>query len=446
MDNQSKWLKLLSSQRLSNKSELDSRSPYLIDIDRITFSTQFRRLQDKTQVHPLAQSSYVRTRLTHSLEVATVGRSLGYNIGKHLIKKYQLKNITEHDFGYILQAACLAHDIGNPPFGHVSEATIINFFTINRNHLGNITTEEFNDLINFDGNSQGLRIISNLAGYGNNQGFKLTYATLGAFCKYPRSSQNLISKHKEIIGMKKSGILQTELSIFQNIAKNLDLIEIEKNNAWYRHPLAFLTEAADDICYSVADIEDGYATSLLSLKEVESLLIPLARNPLKYKGNSKERIAELRKESFYTKMTENQKIEFLRGKSISNLIDSTIEVFLNNEENILNGTFNNELLLLTPFKSEVEKCKEEARKKIYESNIKLKSEVTGITAIEGILTEFITTINNPNRPKSIRFSQLINYNQYSEISDYNKIVCLLDYICNTTDRKLVELYHHLLGL
>ena len=402
-NNKSCWEQLLSSKRLGeNTTETTNtkRSSYLIDVDRIIYSSHFRKLQDKTQVHPLAKSDYVRTRLTHSLEVAGVGRSLGYNIGQKIVEKYNLQNINEHDFGYIVQAACLAHDIGNPPFGHVGEDAIIAFIKEHKQELMlSMQGREFDNLLGFDGNSQGFRIITNLAGWKNEGGLKLTYATLGTFCKYPRLNTKISIDN--MVGTNKVGIMDTEADIFKNVADELGLISlIEGESIYYRHPLAFITEAADDICYCIADIEDAFFVTLSSLKDVESLLAPIARSPRKYLGDAKERTSDLKKESFYKKLDPRKKVEWLRGKAISNLIAEVELVFLNNEEGILNGTFNNELLKETIFNESIEECKKYARSHIFNSIDKIHGEIKGIGAIYGILEEFYNIIKYPDHPKS----------------------------------------------
>ena len=445
-----KWVKLLSNRRLGEDSYQNSnntRSNYLIDVDRITYSSHFRKLQDKTQVHPLAKSDYVRTRLTHSLEVSGVGRSLGYNIGQYLVNKYELDCINEHDFGYIIQAACLAHDIGNPPFGHVGEDAIIAFITDNHDSLlKTMSQEEYNNLLHFDGNSQGFRIITNLAGWKYEGGLKLTYATLGTFCKYPR-----VYVDKDIldgkIGTAKVGVMSTEKDTLKNIANELGLIKlIDNEEVYYRHPLAFILEAADDICYCVADIEDAFFVSLSSLKEVETLLGPIARQPSKYSGEAKERVSDLRKEPFYKKLDARKKVEWLRGKAISNLIVETQRVFIENEEDILNGTFNSELLQTTVFRDEISECKKYARANIFTSHDKIHAEIIGIEAITGILEEFYKMILKPNHPKSKRINNLLETKIDVKLTTYENLINVIDFISDFTDRNIMDFYKILKGL
>jgi dGTPase len=472
------WEKLLSAKRLGEPETTKTtvRSQYLIDVDRLIYSTHFRKLQDKTQVHPLSKSDYVRTRLTHSLEVASISRSLGYAVGQHIVEKYQLKGITEHDFGYIAQAAALAHDIGNPPFGHLAEEAINAFFESKQSLLlqQGITHEQFENLVCFDGNSQGFRIITNLAGWKNDGGLKLTFATLGTFLKYPTGfapskivsntyikhmSEFVINTYGEksdnpcIIGTKKTGIMQTELDIFNVVAQDLGLIQLtDSYPLYYRHPLAFLTEGADDIGYCIADLEDAFFVGILDLSEVENILAPIARHPDKYSGDSKERTKTLKTTDFYKKMDSRKKVEWLRGKAISNLISAVVDVFIEHEELILKGKLNAELLSLTPFAEDIHNCKETARTYIFNSHDKITAEIAGITAIVGTLDELLNMILNPAHPKSKRIMNLLENKLIIDDKEtlinpsypfYDKICRIVDIVSDFTDRNLLDFYRML---
>ncbi len=474
------WERLLSAKRLgeTDYQKTQDRSPYLIDVDRLIYSTHFRKLQDKTQVHPLSKSDYVRTRLTHSLEVSSISRSLGYAVGRYIIDKYNLQNISEHDFGYIVQAAALAHDIGNPPFGHLGEDAISAFFQSNKEILKkyNLSQEEYDNLTCFDGNSQGFRIITNLAGWKNDGGLKLTYATLGTFLKYPcgfaskETLTKLYSTHKNnfvidkytenfdykyIIGTKKTGIMKNELTNFLAITKDLGLLQLHKKlPIFYRHPLAFLTESADDIGYCIADIEDAFFVGLLSLAEVELALAPIARHPKKYTGDAKERTKNLRLADFYKKMDNRKKVEWLRGKAISNLIAEVSQAFIANEEMILKGAFNCELIGMTPFVDNIKDCKLIAREKIFHSHDKITAEIKGIEAIDGTLEELFKMIINPTHPKSKRILNLLEKKMIidtehlitnSATSFYQKLCLIIDILSDFTDRNLLEFYAILKG-
>ncbi|MEM7110582.1 MAG: dGTP triphosphohydrolase, partial [Bacteroidota bacterium] len=262
------WSKLLSEQRGQKKGDekdKGTRSAFEQDYDRVIFSYPFRRLQDKTQVHPLPEDDFVHTRLTHSLEVSSVGRSLGKKVGKVILERWPelAKRYDFHEFGGIVAAASLAHDIGNPPFGHSGEDAISEFFKSGSGAIyKNLVNElEWADLTHFEGNAQGFRILNK----DQYQGLRLTYATLAAFSKYPR--QSIIKcKDPKRRSQKKYGFFQSERDVFKSIASTLGLPELEEYS-WSRHPLAFLVEAADDICYNLIDLEDGCRLGLVNYSD-----------------------------------------------------------------------------------------------------------------------------------------------------------------------------------
>ena len=458
------WQKLLSSTRsntdqmLHNVTKRNQRSPFSVDIDRIIFSTSFRKLQDKTQVYPLATSNKVRTRLTHTLEVSSVGKTLGHIIGKHIIQNHSNTHhivnvngyhLSSHDISYIVQAACLAHDIGNPPFGHRGEEAFINFYknSLHDSTRQSLSNTEYYDLINFDGNTQGFRTLTNIGGWEEAGGYKLTYATLGAFCKYPRSSSTNDEKQIESSKKyKKTGIFKSELEQFNSIAEQLGLIKIMPN-VFARHPLVFLVEAADDICYSVVDVEDSYHQGLTSFKFVEDRIAPIARHPNKYEGDSRKRTQDLKKQSWYADMPNNQKIEFLRGKAINNMIDEAAKVFINHEEDILNGAYDKNLLEDTPFSNNVLKCKNDIKKQVFESQYKLQQEISGTVAINSLLEYFNNIITYPNHLYSTMLNQNFFNNKISTSnSAYQNILLINDYIASLSDRQLLKIHKMITGL
>src|SRR6187402_1547756 len=266
------WNTLLSPQRSGQKQSVTaepSRSAFEQDYDRIIFSHPFRRLQDKTQVHPLPEQDFVHTRLTHSLEVSSVGRSLGKRVGEEILKRHPELNadFSSFDFGAIVAGASLAHDLGNPPFGHAGEDSISDFFLhdpAGQSFKEKVTAAEWADLTKFEGNAQGFRILNK-----NQYGLKLTFATLGAFTKYPCPAL-FPERDKSKRSQKKFGFFQSEKEIFREVASQLELIQVSDYVSG-RHPLAFLVEAADDICYSIIDLEDGCSLGLVSYEEAKSL-------------------------------------------------------------------------------------------------------------------------------------------------------------------------------
>ena len=309
------WARLLSKERLRRPSALppEDRNVFQADRDRIVFSSAFRRLADKTQVHPLSENDHVRTRLTHSIEVASVGRSLGTLVGRAVAPKVAHTQVRPDDFGYIVEAACLAHDLGNPPFGHSGEQAISDWFSGNssaaKGILRQLSEDQQRDLTKFEGNAQGFRILTNLENRKGNGGLQLSYAVLGTFCKYPCYSNT----SKEIyVGWKKYGFLSTERNYFVEMANELGLTQI-REQAWRRHPPTFLTEAADDICYRVIDLEDGFEVKQVAFPEVEKLL---------------SRIAQPDDLTYIRSLPEREQVSYLRALTIDRLIKDAAGVFL----------------------------------------------------------------------------------------------------------------------
>ena len=329
------WEKLLTDSRIGEKTtskqkEQDSRSEFQKDFDRIVFSPAFRRLQDKTQVFPLPESDFVHTRLTHSLEVSCVGRSLGNLVGETVIERNPLlKNkFTKFHFGEIVAAACLAHDIGNPPFGHSGEDAIAEFFRSGNGYKFKSKIKDvkkWTDLIQYEGNAQGFRIVTKLQNPKLRGGLRLTFSTLAAVTKYPRESiVNVRSKVLLNKAYRKYGFFQAEKDLFKEVAEETGLnCQKGLNNYWWcRHPLTFLVEAADDICYRVMDLEDDFRLGFVSFRETEELLMPLI-NPKFLKG--------------YKEIDEKDRIGYLRAIAISELVNELAQVFLDEEKNILGG-------------------------------------------------------------------------------------------------------------
>lgn len=278
------WPRLISGRRLGlnrpNPIEI-GRSVFQRDYDAIIFSSSFRRLQDKAQVFPLAKSDYVRTRLTHSLEVSCVGRSLGQIVGDHLRQNKKIPHDqATTEIGTIVASACLAHDIGNPPFGHNGEKAIQEWFTTSagKSALKGLPDQEKADFLNFEGNAQGFRILTRLQNTDNEGGLQLTCATLAAFTKYPRPASITCGKHASHSGkgFKKHGYFVGEARMFNEVADEVGLARRHQEcSGWFRHPLVFLVEAADDICYQINDIEDGYRLRHISFDEAVDLIKPI---------------------------------------------------------------------------------------------------------------------------------------------------------------------------
>lgn len=446
------WKKLLSQKLLGHKVETstDGRSQFQRDFDRIVFSSAFRRLQDKTQVFPMPESDYVHTRLTHSLEVSCVGRSLGNLVGKKIIERNKKleKEFTQFHFGEIVASACLAHDIGNPPFGHSGEDAIAEYF---RNGNGRIfkdelTPKQWTDLTKFEGNAQGFRIITRLQNPTIVGGLRLSCATLAAFTKYPKES---LTKNKKGSNApkeklyKKYGFFQSEKELFKEVAEETGLPQKDgyKNSLfWSRHPLAYLVEAADDICYRVMDLEDGFRLGLLSFEDTQSLLMPL-------KGKSDLNL--------YGDRNENDKIGYLRAKAISELVKSLSDVFADEEKSILSGKLNKDLISLTPFAGALEEIKKVSIEKIYSMRGVVEREAAGFEVLGGLLDTFITAVNefaedrvSPKNKTIIKLlpKQFLGDGGKPDEDIYIRLLKITDFVSGMTDSYAVSLFRKIKGI
>lgn len=444
------WEKLLTDlrleeERISKKKPHDGRSEFQKDFDRIVFSPAFRRLQDKTQVFPLPESDFVHTRLTHSLEVSCVGRSLGNLVGENVIERHPtLKNkFTKFHFGEIVAAACLAHDIGNPPFGHSGEDAIAEFFRSGNGQKfkSKIKDEKkWTDLVKYEGNAQGFRIISKLQNPKERGGLRLTYSTLAAVTKYPRESFiNIKSKSLLNKAYRKYGFFQAEKDLFKEVADatGLNCIKGGNTNWWCRHPLTFLVEAADDICYRVMDLEDGFRLGLVTFKETEGLLIPLI-NKQALKG--------------YKEKDKKDQIGYLRAVAISELVNELANVFLDEEKNILNGKFEDDLISKIKRAKELRRIKVISIEKIYKSRSVVEREVAGYEVLGGLLDTFINAFNEAYEGKISAKNRAVFALLPSRITDkipdelYLRLLRIIDFVSGMTDSFAVSLFRKIKGI
>ncbi|MCW8803851.1 MAG: deoxyguanosinetriphosphate triphosphohydrolase [Ignavibacteriaceae bacterium] len=444
------WAKLLTDSRLGEKSQpkqklQDGRSEFQKDFDRIVFSPAFRRLQDKTQVFPLPESDFVHTRLTHSLEVSCVGRSLGNLIGETIIKRNpSLQNrFTKFHFGEIVAAACLAHDIGNPPFGHSGEDAIAEYFRSGNGQRFNSKIQgkkKWTDLVKYEGNAQGFRIITKLQNPKVRGGLNLTYSTLAAITKYPRES--LISKEIKSLQYKayrKYGFFQAEKDIFKEVARetSLDCNKNEKDYWWCRHPLAFLVEAADDICYRVMDLEDGFRLGLVSFKETKELLRPLV---------SKQGLKD------YRDKDEKDRIGYLRAVAINELVNELAKVFIDEEKNILTGKFEDELIGEIKRANALKQIKDISIAKIYKSRSVVEREVAGYEVLGGLLDTFINAYNEAYQGKISSKNRSVFALLPNRISEdipdelYLRLLRIIDFVSGMTDSFAVSLFRKIKGI
>ncbi len=378
------WTKLLANERLHDGkyAEQPNRSIFTQDYDRIVFSEPFRRLANKTQVQPLYENDHVHHRLIHSIEVGSVGRSLAVAIGQWLVDQNIIEAGEENSLANIVQAACAAHDIGNPPFGHSGENAIGAWFSEKFQNpkdmfaeLDPILQDEF---CAFEGNAQGFRIITRTEMYRNDGGMRLSKAVLGAFMKYPLTSatKNGLSEetYKEdgYFGKKKFGIFNAELPLFEEVAVTLNLEKVEagKNIWWRRHPLVFVVEAADDICYNIVDLEDAFTTGELQFDVVRTALFELANRPNRDTSH----------------MNEAEQIAFLRAVSIGKSIESCLEAFKENYQAIMAGTFSQTLITAGKLGGQFDAIKDIASARIFTARRKTELEVSGHRIIGNVLS------------------------------------------------------------
>ncbi len=400
-----KWEQLLSLKRQGDtfkrlrKEQDDTRLGFEVDYDRIIFSAAFRSLQDKTQVIPLSKTDFVHTRLTHSLEVSVVGRSIGRLVGKKIIEKYpylqEIHGFQMNDFGAIVAAASLAHDIGNPPFGHSGEKAIGEYFSNGngQKYKVDLTNKEWQDLIDFEGNANGFSVLTS-SRPGNEGGLRISYATLGAYMKYPKES--LPKKPTSDIADKKYGFFQSDVKFFKDVASELGMISNKSGNdiGFERHPLAYLVEAADDICYTIIDFEDGMNLGLVSEDYALEYLIKLVKDSIDTN-------------KYNTLTTKEDRISYLRALAIGSLINDAVKVFIENEELILEGKFPHALTDKSKYKAQMDDIIKLSVKNIYQSREVIEKELTGYQIINILLDKFITAFNNNFDGKASNFDKLV---------------------------------------
>ena len=441
------WEKLLSLKRYGDtnkrlrKEQDETRLGFEVDYDRIIFSSEFRSLQDKTQVIPLSKTDFVHTRLTHSLEVSVVGRSLGRKVGQKVLAKHpHLKDVhgyQAHDFGAIVAAACLAHDIGNPPFGHSGESAIGEYFKTGegRRFKTDLTDEEYQDLCDFEGNANGFKILTE-SRKGRDGGLRLSYATLGTFMKYPKES--LPKKPTNHVADKKYGFFQSEKESFKDIAEELGLPRRSVSNlSFARHPLTYLVEAADDICYTIIDFEDGINLGLIEEDYALEYLINLVRETINTKKYS-----EL--------STTKDRLSYLRALAINTLIEEATQLFMENEGKLLKGDFEKSLLNRSKYKAQIDDIIKISVKQIYNSREVLSKELSGFHIINSLLSIFTETFTQKNKQSESYYSELalkvIGLNQdISKRSTYASLMDACFFVSKLSDSRAIEYYKMLKG-
>lgn len=439
---QMEWKNLLSPHRLG--SELPGkitpeRSPFQRDFDRIIFSGSFRRLQDKTQVFPLAQNDYVRTRLTHSMETSSIARSLGTAAGVFICREFDTGGAHPSDIGAAVAAAALAHDIGNPPLGHAGEEAIRYWFTDTaegkRLH-DSMSPAEIADIAKYDGNAQGFRILSRLEMPDNHGGMQITCATLGSFAKYPGSS---------LSDLKKCGFFQQESELFAEVAGYCGMLP-KGDGCWSRHPLSFLLEAADDIAYLTVDFEDAARLGMVDYSVLEKLYLD---------------IIDTERSRTYVKTlaTNERKAEFLRAQTIGVLVRSAADKFIEHHDELLRGEFTSPLTEIIPQADILAEIRQRSIRDIYNHRSVAEVVGAGFELVQGMLDIFVPCINEMAMEcagktqasyRSRRVSALLPVRHYpspDEVdSTYTRLLRVLDYISGMTDRYAVNLYQKLKGI
>ena len=435
------WSRLLSTQRLGReeKPAADVRSEFQRDFDRIVYSSAFRRLQDKTQVFPLAESDYVRTRLTHSIEVSSVGRSLGRLVGEKVEKIGSCGGVDAREFGNIVAAACLAHDIGNPPFGHSGEEAMRAWFVEDgEKFLKDISPAQREEFTRFEGNAQGFRVLTRLQNAVGRGGLQMTYAVLGAYMKYPRIAHIPELLFSKKVSEKKFGICIEDEPNFTSIAESIGLARKAKS-AWSRHPLAFLMEAADDICYRIVDLEDGQRLGRVPFVEAEELLAPIA-----FDGDD-----DASRSSYKLIDDEKNKIEYLRARAINSLVYAAASIFESNYEAIMKGGFEEDLVTKTKFATALDRIKKTSLEKVYATPTVIQIEAAGYEVLGGLLERVVPAIvRGPKGGTAAnrKVLELIPPQFRKGNTEYERLLSTTDFVSGMTDTYAVTLYRRLSGI
>jgi dGTPase len=433
------WSRLLTTTRLSGRNDGDRRhrSPFRRDYDRILFSNSFRRLADKTQVFPMPLDDHVHTRLTHSLEAASIGRSLGVFAGAALEARGLLEGLTPPDVGEVIAAACLAHDLGNPPFGHVGEDAIREFFheRQDRPWFAKLPEDTRRDLLQFEGNAQAFALITRIERASDAHGLDLTLLTLGAFCKYPCASRDAPRENRA--HRKKHGYFFRDRAAMQDLAERLGLIaEADSATAWCRHPFAFLTEIADDIAYQVLDLEDGLRLGLVTRDLYDQHILALCAGTRSQVRGSKG----LGRQEMLRLASRNRAI------AIDNLIEDAASVFDAHVDALLAGTLVKSLRKHMRLADALEQVGDVNRDRSYQSRDVLKLEIAGTAAIKGVLDALVPAALGKNDIRSSRLRSLLPDTLDAEDADEARVLRVVDHVSGMTDNYLLRLYRELTGI
>ena len=436
------WTELLSNKRYAQPHKsADIRSSFQRDYDRIIFSSPFRRLQNKTQVFPLPGAQMVHNRLTHSLEVASVGRSIACRTVEKLAEKHPELKDRQSDIETIVSSACLAHDLGNPPFGHSGEDTISSFFKDGKGKAlqSQVLPEQWSDLIAFEGNANAFRQLTHQFTGRRAGGLSLTSATLATLLKYPYPSFDKGNR-------KKYNVFHSEIEAFMEVVGECGMPRIDDAHLVYaRHPLSYMMEAADDICYLVLDMEDAHKRGIVSTKAIENCFVSFF-NP----KNTKDAAFFKHKEDVYRDVSDvNERMAFLRATLINKLVNCVSDIFVKNYDAIMEGRFEKSLIAHLPEfeKNALEICRTESVKHIYRHPSVVKIELTGFNVIGTLLEDFTDAVLSPTTPYNKKLLSLVPDQFKVETDDtYTKLQSVIDFISNMTDLYAVKLYKDLRGI
>lgn len=425
-----------------------SRTDYQRDFDRIIFSAAFRRLQNKTQVFPLPGSVFVHNRLTHSLEVSSVGRSLGSAIGDFISSEYSdqldqtAQNFYQHNLQNVIAAACLCHDVGNPAFGHSGEDAIASYFDKNEDHLkSKFNEKEWADLVNFEGNANAIRVLTHQQNGKDEGGTQLTYATLASIAKYPCES---VASQKGVLHRKKFGFFQNEKSTFLDIAESVGMISESSEPVVYkRHPFVFLVEAADDICYNIIDMEDAHRLGIVSTSDCENLFFELIRSENQNTARVEDKLAVL--------TNANERISYLRAKVINSLINKSIQLYRSNFSEIIAGTLDRSLLDIYKMDNKsLQEIESFSIEKIYNHKAVVEIENAGYNVMYELLDHFVPAVVKPKDQRKsydrMALKLLPQQFVYESGSDYQKVLGVIDFVSGMTDNFATDLYRKIKGI
>jgi len=439
------WKQLISNKRLGQEyrhtERHDDRSEFKRDYDRLIFSAPFRRLQNKTQVFPLPGSVFVHNRLTHSLEVASVGMSLGNDVAQHIIGSHRpdLKDTLFEQIGQIVSTACLAHDLGNPPFGHSGEKAVQTFFTEGPGRLlrEQVSPAFWDDITHFEGNANAFRLLTHQFKGRRPGGFVMTYSTIASIVKYPYASSAAGKKGK-------FGFFQSEQDTYRRIADELGLRRLSAVGEplrYARHPLVYLVEAADDICYEIMDLEDAHKLKIVSFDETSRLMLGF------FDPDKQERI--LQRISDEQLEDRNEQVVYLRACVIGKLENECVNTFLQHEDAILDGTFQGSLIdHISPLQRDAyQRCAQLSKERIYRSRPVLDVELSGYKIMETLMEQMVEAVLHPERYYSQQLIGRVSSQYHIDAPDLEtRLMAVIDYISGMTDVYALDVYQKINGI